>query len=323
MPNTLFEQRVMGWRQDIFPIALREIERVVREGQEVLAGDAETLRLLELNFREKSRLLLLGTCYAAGFRGQDTSKLVATLVRWGALFTMIDTAIDEGGVHDRAQCERLAGFLVEEPPSLQSPLESFLARIRPHAEPQLAQVLRPYFERHARLVIFQHIDGGERQTYSREIGIKSYEDLCVDGSPGPLFALIRTAAELGVAFNAEEAAAAIAAIDALYFPEFGLLHVWADDLADLKSDGKTKDLNLAAIAVATGNDPVQAFSNLLKGFLTRISPLPSRHDVLFPLRLMIEEYQRQADAAAPGGTMARTLHEAAEMVRAAWGDDRL
>lgn len=317
----------------MLPLAAFVIQDVRRASEALLAPDRAALRLLEINFQTKERLLALGCCYAAIVEREVIEPLVAVMVRWGMLFTLIDTVIDEGEIQDRAGCERLAGWLLS--PLAPAPsvaerealplLDQLLAQLGAeiHARlsnlktfPLLSETLRPLLSRHARLVVFQHIPAAEREAYLRESGIDQYEDLCVDGSPGPIFALIQAALQLGPRFSLRT----VAEIEAMYFPEFGLVHVWTDDLADYLADAAHKGLNLARRAVTQGEPLGAEFLVLVAMYLDRLSGLPHRAEVLFPLRLLLEEYFKQAqDAVGQSNRVAVSiLEQATQQLRRAY-----
>jgi hypothetical protein len=325
-----FELLAARFHRVISPVARTEIADVYTTGRGLLAAEPEAARLFELNFRTKARLLALGSCYAVDVAPQLVAPLVAVTVRWGALFTLIDTAIDEGGIVDRAICERLAAWLVAPlaaPDPRAAPPTSFervLARLcfeihdvlrSLDAFPRFAEAVLPLLERHARLVVFQHLPADEREAWLRDAGVADYLALCADGSPGPLFALLRAAFSLGAAFDAR----ARETVERLYFPEFGLLHVWVDDLADYDDDDGRKDLNLARRAAASGRAPGAALLALLEGYLRRLEGLPDRDQISFPLRLMIEEYFEQARRVAGDarGLVIDTFRAAVGLVRGA------
>ncbi len=293
-----FEQYVAILRNHISPIALGAIHEALALGERSLANSPEGLCLLRLNFAQKARLMALGACYAWDVPADKRDSLVRTFVLFGALFTMIDTAIDEGGVVDRRDCERIARFLIialQPDTTLGSQTEPYLAALNvelarslrqlPGYSPALMRKLSQLLQRHASLVTFQHVAVQNRSGLLRELGASSYEALCADGSPGPIFALIRAAALSSVDERK------IADIEQLYFPEFGLLHVIADDLADQGLDLGVKDLSLASSG--------ELMLRWLDSYLLRLAPLTTRAEVLFPLQLMFDEYRKAASEADP------------------------
>jgi hypothetical protein len=317
-----FEERVAQLRHDIVPLALASVAELAARAERVLAGDEDALTLARSNFARKARLMALGASYALGVAPAAAPALVATLVRWGALFTMIDTAIDERGICEPAACDRLASFLVvgAAPREPTTPLERLLAELghdidsalrRLPRHHLLAKAIAPRLAKHARLVTYQHIAPAGRDAYLLESGAGSYIELCGDGSPAPVFAMVRAATRLGEALDADT----LTAIADEHVPEFGVLHVYADDLADLHEDRGRKDLNLAALAAGAGRDPHEEVLSILGRYLAR---LPRGSDALFWLRLMLHEYQRAADEAGQVAAL-ETFAAAARAVRAAEG----
>lgn len=314
--DQLVELKIM-----IIPVAELAVSETYERGNEKVSGDPWALHLLELNYKKKKDLLILGCCYATGIDSRLLEALIPLLVDWGALFTMIDTSIDEDEavLTQRSACERLAFFLVRATETSVLPLthqataiEKYLTFLSNRIQSQMSalKISRPMLEAisefvkaHSQLIVFQHIAKEERASYLSEIGKSDYLELCKFGSPGPLFALIRSAVELGP----KATRSVVHQVQSQYFPEFGLLHIWLDDLADFSQDQEKKDLNLEHLSRNSGNEPDLEFLGLLKTYLLRISKLPNCGDVLFPLRLMIREYQKQADDSAVGATFERAF----------------
>jgi hypothetical protein len=318
--------RAARFRREILPLAGAEIDRVAH-ARHLVEGDAAAVQLFDLNLRDKASLLALGGCYALECAGETRDALLAVLVRWGAVFTLIDTAIDRGGISGRRALERWARWLSAPLDGTRAagqdahPLERCLARWGEEIAAMLTTLparelvtcaLRRGLARHQQLIVYQHLQPDERPAYLHAIGVASYEALCVDGSPGPFFAMIEEAFRRGGDLAVED----LHSIEALYAPDFGWLHVFADDLADVAEDEHDKDLNLARRAREARLDPGQLLVDRVRSFLARLGGVPGVERVLFPLQLMLDEYSGQL--AVSDGVEAHAFEEASAIVARAW-----